>query len=122
MHIYSRPGYEPNSARLPVLYLLHGGGDTDDSWSTVGRAGAILDNLLAAGKAVTMIIVAPAGHISTDFHLTPGFRMGHHAFNDDLVKVVLPYVDATIARLWTAIIEPSTVSPWVGPNPHHRSH
>ena len=47
-----------------------------------------------AGKALPMIIVMPAGHISTEFHLTPGFRMGHDAFNDDLVKVVLPYVDA----------------------------
>lgn len=93
MHIYTPPGYETGSARLPVLYLLHGGGDSDDSWSTVGRAGAILDNLIAAGKAVPMIIVMPAGHISTEFRLTPGFRMGHDAFNDDLVKVVLPYVD-----------------------------
>lgn len=94
MHIYTPPGYEAGSARLPVLYLLHGGGDSDDGWSSVGRAGAILDNLIAAGKAVPMIIVMPAGHISTDFHLSPGFRMGHDAFNDDLVKVVLPYIDA----------------------------
>jgi len=41
-----------------------------------------------------MMIVMPAGHISSEFRLTPGFRMGHDAFNDDLVKVVLPYVDA----------------------------
>jgi enterochelin esterase family protein len=94
MHIYTPPDYEAGNARLPVLYLLHGGGDSDDSWGTVGRAGAILDTLIAAGKAVPMIIVMPAGHISTDFRLTPGFRMGHDAFNDDLVKVVLPYIDA----------------------------
>ena len=48
MHIYTPPGYERGSSRYPVLFLLHGGGDTDDSWSTVGRAGAILDNLIAA--------------------------------------------------------------------------
>lgn len=94
MHVYTPPGYDSGTARLPVLYLLHGGGDSDDSWGTVGRAGAILDNLIAAGKAVPMIIVMPAGHISTDFRLTPGTRMGHDAFNDDLVKVVLPYIDA----------------------------
>jgi enterochelin esterase-like enzyme len=93
MHIYTPPGYEAGTARLPVLYLLHGGGDSDDSWSTVGRAGAILDNLIAAGKAVPMMIVMPAGHISSEFRLTPGFRMGHDAFNDDLVKVVLPFID-----------------------------
>ena len=85
MHIYTPPGHESGTSRLPVLYLLHGGGDSDDSWSTIGRAGAILDNLIAAGKSVPMIIVMPAGHITTDFRLTPGFRMGHYAFNDDLV-------------------------------------
>ncbi|MFZ1015436.1 MAG: alpha/beta hydrolase-fold protein [Terracidiphilus sp.] len=76
MHVYTPPGYESGTARLPVLYLLHGGGDSDDSWGTVGRAGAILDNLIAAGKAAPMMIVMPAGHISTDFRLTPGVRMG----------------------------------------------
>ncbi len=94
MHVYTPPGYENGSARLPVLYLLHGGGDSDDSWPTVGRAGAILDNLIASGKAVPMLIVMPAGHVSTEFRLMPGARMGHDAFNDDLVKVVLPYIDA----------------------------
>jgi enterochelin esterase-like enzyme len=94
MHVYTPPGYENGSTRLPVLYLLHGGGDSDDSWPTVGRAGAILDNLIASGKAVPMLIVMPAGHVSTEFRLTPGARMGHDAFNDDLVKVVLPYIDA----------------------------
>jgi enterochelin esterase-like enzyme len=94
MHVYTPPGYESGTARLPVLYLLHGGGDSDDSWSTVGRAGAILDNLIAADKAVAMILVMPAGHISTEFRLTPGVHMGHDAFNDDLTKVVLPFVDS----------------------------
>ena len=94
MHVYTPPSYENGTTRLPVLYLLHGGGDSDDSWATVGRAGAILDNLIAAGKAIPMMIVMPAGHISTDFRLTPGVRMGHDAFNDDLTKVVLPFIDA----------------------------
>ena len=94
MHVYTPPGYERGTAQLPVLYLLHGGGDSDDSWGTVGRAGAILDNLIAAGKAVPMMLVMPAGHISTDFRLMPGVRMGHDAFNDDLTKVVVPFIDA----------------------------
>ncbi|MDE3200923.1 MAG: esterase [Acidobacteriota bacterium] len=94
MHVYTPPGYENGTSRLPVLYLLHGGGDTDDSWSTVGRAGAILDNLIAAHKAVPMIIIMPAGHVSREFHFAPGVRMGHDAFNEDLVSVVLPYIDS----------------------------
>src|SRR5262249_5393778 len=55
MHVYTPPGYELGTARFPVFYLLHGAGDSDDSWSSVGRAGFILDNLIAAKKAVPMI-------------------------------------------------------------------
>src|SRR5439155_9100495 len=56
------PGYELGKGRYPVLYLLHGAGDSDEAWSSVGRAGFILDNLIAAGKAKPMIVVMPAGH------------------------------------------------------------
>ena len=62
MHVYTPPGYESGNDRYPVFYLLHGAGDSDDSWSTVGRAGFILDNLIADKKAKPMIVVMPAGH------------------------------------------------------------
>ncbi len=95
MHVYTPPGYDADpSKKYPVLYLLHGGGDSDDAWPTVGRAGAILDNLIAAGKAVPMIIVMPAGHISREFRLSADRNsMGHDKFNDDLVDVVIPFVE-----------------------------
>ena len=38
MHIYTSRGYEHENRNYPVLYLLHGGADTDDSWPTVCRA------------------------------------------------------------------------------------
>jgi enterochelin esterase-like enzyme len=62
MHVYTPPGYENNKEKYPVFYLLHGASDSDESWSTVGRAGFILDNLIAANKAKPMIVVMPAGH------------------------------------------------------------
>ena len=62
MHVYTPPGYEAGSAKYPVFYLLHGAGDTDDGWTSVGRAGFILDNLIAAKQAVPMVVVMPAGH------------------------------------------------------------
>jgi len=62
MHVYTPPGYELGQGKFPVFYLLHGAGDCDDSWTSVGRAGFILDNLIAARKARPMIIVMPAGH------------------------------------------------------------
>ena len=52
MHVYTPPGYGLTRARYPVFYLLHGAFDSDVSWSTVGRAADILDNLLAANSAV----------------------------------------------------------------------
>ena len=50
MHVYTPPGYDAAKDRYPVLYLLHGGGDEDSGWSTIGRAGFIVDNLLASGS------------------------------------------------------------------------
>jgi len=64
MHVYTPPGYERNRDVYPVFYLLHGAFDSDDSWSTVGRAGFILDNLIAARDARPMIVVMPDGHTS----------------------------------------------------------
>jgi enterochelin esterase-like enzyme len=94
LHVYTPPGYEHDRQSYPVLYLLHGGGDSDDSWPTIGRAGAILDNLIAAHKASPMIVVMPAGHISRDFQLRTGMNtMGHDDFNRDMTESIIPYVD-----------------------------
>jgi enterochelin esterase-like enzyme len=38
MHVYTPPGYDSGNTKYPVFYLLHGGGDEDSGWSTVGRA------------------------------------------------------------------------------------
>ncbi len=90
MHIYTPPGYENNSQKYPVFYLLHGAGDSDDSWSSVGRAGFILDNLIASGKAKPMIIVMPAGHTRAGFARTPS---ANQEFPDDFTKDIMPYVE-----------------------------
>jgi enterochelin esterase family protein len=67
MHVYTPAGYEMGSGKFPVFYLLHGAGDCDEAWTSVGRAGFILDNLIAAKKAKPMVIVMPAGHTSQTF-------------------------------------------------------
>ncbi|MBV9849696.1 MAG: esterase [Armatimonadetes bacterium] len=94
MHVYTPPGYEAGTGRYPVLYLLHGAGDTDEAWSTVGHAGFILDNLIADGKARPMIVVMPAGHISRQFGFGGRGRMGQDQFNDDFLQDIMPYVEA----------------------------
>jgi enterochelin esterase-like enzyme len=58
-----------------VFYLLHGGGDEDSGWSTIGRAGFIVDNLIAAQKAIPMIIVMPSGSLPRPANM-PQFAPG----------------------------------------------
>ena len=58
-YVYTPPDYHRTTARYPVLYLLHGGGDLDPGWSQTGRAHVIMDNLIAEKKARPMIVVMP---------------------------------------------------------------
>jgi len=92
MHVYTPPGYENGRDRYPVFYLLHGAGDNDDSWSTVGRSGFILDNLIATGKAKPMVVVMPAGHTSRTNASAVG-RSATDEFVGDFVNDVMPYVE-----------------------------
>jgi len=104
MHVYTPPGYETSRERYPVFYLLHGAGDVDDSWSSVGRAGFILDNLIAAGKARPMIVVMPAGHVNgagaalggvvpAVAQGMPGIGAGPDPFANDFMSDLLPYIE-----------------------------
>ena len=63
MYIYLPPGYTAHpTKKYPVLYLLHGGGGDEEQWVSMGRANIIMDNLIATGKAVPMIVVMPNGN------------------------------------------------------------
>ncbi len=58
IYMYTPPDYEKNtSARYPVLYLQHGGGEDQRVWIEMGRTNVILDNLIAEGKAKPFIVV-----------------------------------------------------------------
>ncbi|MBQ2554799.1 MAG: esterase [Prevotella sp.] len=69
MTIYTPAGYD-KGGDYPVLYLLHGAGGDEDAWTTLGRAAQILDNMIASGRAVPMIVVMPNGN--TDCQAAPG--------------------------------------------------
>ncbi len=97
MHVYTPPGYELGKGKYPVFYLLHGAGDCDDSWTSVGRAGFIVDNLIAAGKVKPMIIVMPAGHTRAINRMptppAPGTPPPPDEFVQDFVTDIMPYVE-----------------------------
>jgi len=93
MHVYMPPGYEINSEKYPVLYLLHGAGDNDDSWTSAGRANFILDNLIAAKKAKPMLIVMTAGHTSATTGNAGGFLSATDDFARDFTTDVMPYIE-----------------------------
>jgi enterochelin esterase-like enzyme len=98
MHIYTPPGYQQGKDRLPVFYLLHGAGDSDEAWTSVGRAGFILDNLIAAKKAKPMIVVMPAGHTRQAGRGYPGapnpaIQAIGDEFVADFVTDLMPYVE-----------------------------
>lgn len=61
--VYTPPGYDPRrSRRYPLLFLLHGLGDDAERWLNGGAAPVILDNLIAEGKAVPMVVVTTLGY------------------------------------------------------------
>jgi enterochelin esterase-like enzyme len=84
---YLPPGYFTSTARYPVLYLVHGAGDTALGWGTAGAANLILDSLIAEKKAVPMIVVMPFNGSNN-----PPAPQG--AFEDYMLKDLIPYVDA----------------------------
>lgn len=81
MFIWTPPGYFAGTQKLPVLYLLHGGGDNDTNWPGQGKAGSILDNLFAEKKIVPMVVVMPDGSIPVE------------TFAEDLGNNIIPYVE-----------------------------
>jgi len=96
--IYTPPGYEKDTGKkYPVLYLLHGTTDTEETWSKVGRAHIILDNLIHQNKAVPMIVVMPYGRafpVISKFSGSLRNRENLQEFKKDFLNHLLPFVEA----------------------------
>jgi enterochelin esterase-like enzyme len=93
MVIYTPPGYAP-TAKYPVFYLLHGGGDDETGWKQKGSADIILDNLYADKKIVPMIVVMPNGFARAPGEKAGKGKGGGSAFENDLLKDIIPYLDS----------------------------
>ncbi len=92
--VYLPPGYFTSKARYPVLYLVHGAGDTALGWTTAGAANLILDSLIAEKKAVPMIVVMPFnGRNGPPPAVAAAGGQPPSPFEDYMVKELIPYVD-----------------------------
>jgi enterochelin esterase family protein len=93
LYVYTPPQYDSEPARrFPVLYLRHGSGDNEENWSDTGRAGVILDNLIAQRRAVPMIIVMPNG--DTDGSWAGGSSpAGIELLGQELLTDIIPMIE-----------------------------
>lgn len=91
--VYTPPGYESNAkSRYPVLYLQHGSGESERGWTAQGHAQFILDNLIAKGSAVPMIVVMENGMVAREPGAAGG--RGNEAFGKVVVQDLIPAIDA----------------------------
>ena len=99
MNVYTPPGYSAGQ-KYPVLYLLHGIGGDETEWQRYCQPAVIMDNLIADGKAVPMIIVMPNGRAQKNdraegnvFASAPAFEK----FEADLLEDVIPTIETHYA-------------------------
>jgi len=95
--VYTPPDYETDTkTTYPVLYLLHGTTDTEETWTKVGRANLILDNLIAQGKAKPMVIVMPYGRAYPIISKSSGSlrnRDNLQKIKQDFLENLFPFID-----------------------------
>ena len=85
--------------RYPVLYLQHGMGEGETSWALQGKMQHIMDNSIAKGEAVPMIVVMESGDIKAPFNFAGGGsnEQGRSQYGASFYPVLLndliPYID-----------------------------
>jgi enterochelin esterase-like enzyme len=101
--VYLPSGYSSDK-KYPVLYLLHGIGGNEYEWTSYVKAQAIIDNLIATGRAVPMIVVMPNGRAMVDDRppanpFNPENVKAFAAFEHDLLGNLIPAVQAKYSTL-----------------------
>ena len=96
--VYTPAEYETNhTAKYPVLYLQHGMGENETGWHEQGHMANIMDNAIAAGKAVPMIVVMDNGNCDHIFGTVPGETHATFgaSFTPVMINDLIPYIDST---------------------------
>ncbi|MGB9746469.1 MAG: alpha/beta hydrolase-fold protein [Bacteroidales bacterium] len=105
-YVYCPPDYDKSlRKKYPVLYLQHGSGEDERSWGVQGKADIIMDNLLAQGKTVPMLIVMDQGYAvkagPTQSHSAQGGHQqsGNSAFEEVVINDLIPFIDKNFRTL-----------------------
>lgn len=93
--VYTPADYERGSKKYPVFYLVSGTTDTEETWFKVGKLNVILDNLIAQGKAVPMIVVMPYGNMmgGTPAPTSLAAAKMYQTFTDEMTQCIMPFVE-----------------------------
>ena len=94
--VYTPAGYNEGQQTYPVVYIQHGGGEDHRGWMEQGRTAQIMDNLIAAGKAVPMIVVSSNSNVnsrSVGFGGGGYIWQGMQTFRSELIDNVIPFVE-----------------------------
>jgi len=90
--VYTPPGYDP-VRKYPALYLMGGSGEVAESWVINGQANFIMDNLLAEGRVIPMIIVFPNNQIVHRSH-PQHTELSFPLMEKEYKEVILPFVES----------------------------
>ena len=95
VNVYVPAGFDGSEARYPVLYLLHGLYGTYKDWATTGHMKDVVDELIASGEIVPMVIIMPnAGDPDIHNNWNGYFNMPGHPYEDFFFKELIPTVEA----------------------------
>ena len=96
--VYTPADYEKGKKKYPVVYIHHGGGEDHRGWIQQGRTATILDNLIARGEAVPMIVVS----VNSNIPRTPGAPAsqggysweGMQPYRSELIGSIIPFIES----------------------------
>ena len=97
--VYTPPGYEKGRKKYPVMYIHHGGGEDHRGWIQQGRTATILDNLIARGEAVPMIVVSVNSNVPRKAGMPAGQGTysweGMQPYREELLGSIIPFIEKT---------------------------
>lgn len=91
-YVYTPPCFgQDKSKKYPVMYILHGVGESESGWLWNGKLNFIMDNLLAEKKCSEMLVVIVCGY---------AFKKGENTvffpgdFGKELTESLIPYIES----------------------------